>query len=94
MFKCPWKDSDAAMILFKNVSAVNTALRLQHANEYKDQILSSVTHDLKTPLNCMIILINQLFRITDLSQIHDISKILLKTSHLLLSLIRDILDYS
>jgi K+-sensing histidine kinase KdpD len=27
---------------------------LEHLNQYKDTVLASVTHDLKTPLNSMI----------------------------------------
>ena len=42
----------------------------------------------------MIILINQLFHIQKIEQVSELSSILLKTSQLLLSLIRDILDYS
>ena len=28
--------------------------RLKKVDEYKDSLLASVTHDLKTPLNCML----------------------------------------
>ena len=28
--------------------------RLKKVDEYKDNLLASVTHDLKTPLNCML----------------------------------------
>ena len=28
--------------------------RLKKVDEYKDSLLATVTHDLKTPLNCML----------------------------------------
>lgn len=63
-------------------------------DKYKDELLATVTHDLKTPLNGMIQHLESTVSITDITLIRKYIDISLNNAHLLLFLVKDILDYS
>ncbi len=55
-----WFDSKSVLII---VNDINTAIQnesLKLLNQQKDKILSSVTHDLRTPLNGMIAILGKI----------------------------------
>ncbi|EAR83219.2 ATPase, histidine kinase-, DNA gyrase B (macronuclear) [Tetrahymena thermophila SB210] len=61
---------------------------------YKNKILSSITHELKTPLNCSIQMLDMLLQNDDISDVLKQIFIIpaLNSNHLLLNIINDILD--
>ena len=42
------------MLIINDISEKKRVNDLQKANEYKDTVLATVTHDLKTPLNSIV----------------------------------------
>jgi len=42
------------MVIMDNISNQIYFNRLKEVDKYKDNLLASVTHDLKTPINCVI----------------------------------------
>ncbi len=44
---------------------------MQKINEYKDVILATITHDLRTPLNSILVMINLANKSNDLEEIKD-----------------------
>ena len=86
---------DGFYILTINRRLRETALLAEQANEAKTQFLSSMSHDIRTPLNAvlgMTELARQ--RVTDAAYVQDcLSKISISGSHLL-TLINDILEIS
>ena len=68
--------------------------RLQEINEYKDLLLSTVSHDMKTPLNCMIQIIENNENETEVSHLRQNNTVFLENCQILLNKIHDIIDYS
>lgn len=82
------------MTIVNNVSSKVLAERMIEANQYKDKVLSSVTHDLKTPLNCIYLMTHHIAQIEDIREIHKLTDVIKTNCNMLLLLIHDILDYS
>lgn len=87
-----WRSQKGILIILNDVSS--KIQFLNEVNQYKDLLLASVSHDLRTPLNCIMGFLELLGE-----QIHE--KKLVKyiqtaqnSSKMLLSLINDILDSS
>ncbi|MEA1955006.1 MAG: ATP-binding protein [Campylobacterota bacterium] len=71
--------------------------RLEEANKYKDEFLSNVTHELKTPLNSIILLSKMLWQNKTANLSNDEIKkaeIIHNSGNELLRLIEDLLDVS
>ncbi|KAL4466118.1 hypothetical protein ABPG74_004355 [Tetrahymena malaccensis] len=51
---CIWSKKPCILVLFLNESLQKKNNHLQQLNQYKDRLLATVSHDLKTPLNCII----------------------------------------
>ncbi|KAL4465049.1 hypothetical protein ABPG72_012232 [Tetrahymena utriculariae] len=51
---CIWSKKPCILLLFLNESLQKKNNHLQQLNQYKDRLLATVSHDLKTPLNCII----------------------------------------
>jgi hypothetical protein len=51
---CDWDGNESLMILMKDISRKIQIENLTKINKYKDNLLATVTHDIKTPLNSMI----------------------------------------
>ncbi|KAL4498413.1 hypothetical protein ABPG72_013219 [Tetrahymena utriculariae] len=92
---CYWDNQDAVMVIMDDISEKIINERLKETDEYKDQMLATVTHDLKTPLNGIIIMIKTLIESSQHSEEEmKVMKMVLQNANLLLSMIQDILDYS
>ncbi|KAL4448710.1 hypothetical protein ABPG74_012799 [Tetrahymena malaccensis] len=90
LVKCQWEENDAVMVIMNDISEKVMNLRLKEGDKYKDEMLATVTHNLKTPLNSMILLINKLLK---KEKKNKELKIISQSSNMLLSMIMDILDY-
>ncbi len=61
---------------------------------YKDAMLATVAHDLRTPLNSISIMINLAHKSNNIEEIREKQEVILKNCKMLQFLINDILDYS
>jgi signal transduction histidine kinase len=82
------------LLVINDKSALKRINILKETANYKDNLLATVSHDLRTPLNGIIGMIS-----VAMQKIHDatVRKILslsVRSSHLLLYMINDILDLS
>ena len=66
---------------------------LKEVNEYKDTILASVSHDLRTPLTCIKFMIGEAKKLNENKEVLKYLDWSIGVSDLLMSLINDILDY-
>ncbi len=66
----------------------------QAANQAKNQFLSNVSHEIRTPINAVIGLDEMILRDTQEETTAEYAVEIREAGHLLLSLINDILDYS
>ncbi|KAL4512610.1 hypothetical protein ABPG72_020447 [Tetrahymena utriculariae] len=89
-----WIDEPAIMIVMTDISQQVRARRLQDLDSYKNELLATVTHDLKTPLNGMLSILEVAQELADINQIKNLIQIVHKNGILLNFLIMDILDYS
>ncbi|KAL4503217.1 hypothetical protein ABPG72_000823 [Tetrahymena utriculariae] len=95
--KIVWKNSRQILVLLNNISEKINAEKLQELDQYKDKLLASVCHDIKTPV-CQLIQFLNFALEKGVNKIPEDSRnfieISLKTTGLLMYLISDILDYS
>ena len=91
-----WESTPYFLIKIEKNSLEEEIHQLKELNQYKDQILSSVSHDLRTPINGMNFAIQKIEEISsqDNKQISHYIQWCKTNSTLLLNLINDILDYS
>ncbi|EAR86828.2 ATPase, histidine kinase-, DNA gyrase B (macronuclear) [Tetrahymena thermophila SB210] len=90
---CFWNQQPSLLVLLVNVSQEKRNQQLQQMNTYKDRLLATVSHDLKTPLNCIISLTGQIKEMNIVSIAQNVD-IIYNNSLMLLFMIKDILDYS
>ena len=89
--KLQWRNEKILLIILNDISSKIQFLK--ELNEYKDLLLASVSHDLRTPLNCImgiLEILNEEINDCKLLQFVDTAQ---SSSKMLLSLINDILDY-
>ncbi|EGR27690.1 response regulator receiver domain protein, partial [Ichthyophthirius multifiliis] len=55
--KCKWENEEAVMVLISDISQKVYIERINQIQEYKNQMLSSITHNLKTPLNGIMVML-------------------------------------
>ena len=54
-----WENTPSCLLVLTDITQrLKYEEELQTLDSYKDQLLTNVTHDLKTPLNCMIQMID------------------------------------
>ena len=90
-----WQNDDYVIFRMESLSLEDEVFKLKELNQYKDQILSSVSHDLRTPLNGINFVLEKIQELSrDDKEIIQFTNMARTNSALLLSLINDILDYS
>jgi len=68
--------------------------RAEHATQVKSEFLATMSHEIRTPMNGVVGMIDLLFT-TELNDIQkDFAQTAMHSSHLLINIINDILDYS
>ncbi|KAL4427061.1 hypothetical protein ABPG74_021168 [Tetrahymena malaccensis] len=82
------------LIQVEDVTKLKQFVEDENLDIYKNKILSSITHELKTPLNCSIQMLDMLLQNDDISDVMKQIFIIpaLNSNHLLLNIINDILD--
>ncbi|KAL4436251.1 hypothetical protein ABPG74_015842 [Tetrahymena malaccensis] len=89
-----FEDQNASlMIYFNDISFQVMNQRLQSAQKYKDLMLASISHDLRTPLNFIKLMIEKCEEEESLKMIKVILPMIKSNCELLMSLINDILDH-
>ncbi|KAL4474161.1 hypothetical protein ABPG72_002886 [Tetrahymena utriculariae] len=97
---CQWDHQDSIMVVMNDVSPQVIFQRQQEVNEYKEKIISSFTHNLKTPLNGIFTFLQTALQKAEHYQVNDPEdlKSMIKLSYLLgkqqMLMINDIIDYS
>ncbi|CAD8170616.1 unnamed protein product [Paramecium pentaurelia] len=101
---CLWDGKQCIMLILND--ATDRELRLQHLKEldnYKDNLLAAVSHDLKTPLHVQTLLTNvikntlenkeQIYK-TEIQEIINHLEDMLANQQILSTMINDLIDYS
>ncbi|CAD8042982.1 unnamed protein product [Paramecium primaurelia] len=92
-----WEQQPATMLIFQTQEQRQDQIQikeLQQRDQYKDELLASVSHDFKTPINGIVAIVQFLEQIViDQNELNYL-KILKKWAQLLLFMISDILDFS
>lgn len=57
MVRCMWGDEEGVLLILNDVSLKIVNEKLREIERFKDKMLSTVTHDLKTPLNSIIMIL-------------------------------------
>ncbi len=89
-----WETNKCLIIIFNNITSTKKMIELQNLDKYKDYMLATVSHDLRTPLNGVTGMISSvLTNISDNENKKNL-EIALRSANLLKFLINDILDFS
>ena len=92
--KIRWKNNSAFLLILTDISPLKIIQKLKEIDSYKDLLLATVSHDLRTPLNCLMGMLDLIYeRIFD-KKTKKYIKMALRSANLLLFMINDILDYS
>jgi signal transduction histidine kinase len=82
--ECSWEDDSAIMIMLNDVTLKkkyeNELMRLSN---YKDELLATVSHDLKTPLNGILTILEANKSEDNIQSMREKNEIAIKNSHLL-----------
>jgi signal transduction histidine kinase len=90
--QCYWEGQESVMVMLLEKSSEVINKHLTNTNYLKDQLLANVAHDLKSPLDCMIQLLENSKYDDQIQNIKNNDNFILKNCYLLLSLTQDILD--
>ncbi|CAD8112699.1 unnamed protein product [Paramecium primaurelia] len=100
---CIWENKHSILVIMNDISEKIKLKHLKEMDQYKDRLLATVSHDLKTPLNGMMIDIDIMNHIlqqktaitpTNIEQLCIHLDEFHQSGQLLLSMINDLLDYS
>jgi len=92
--KIHWNDKICLLILLSDMTKSKKLIELKNIDKHRNQLLATISHDLRTPLNGVIGMINaSLNEISD-EKVKEFLKVALKSASLLDYLIKDILDFS
>ncbi|CAK84106.1 unnamed protein product (macronuclear) [Paramecium tetraurelia] len=100
---CIWENKHSILVIMNDISEKIRLKHLKELDQYKDRLLATVSHDLKTPLNGMMIdisimqnILQQKSSIThgNIEQLCGHLDEFNQSGQLLLSMINDLLDYS
>lgn len=68
MVRCLWGSEEGVLLIFNDVSLKIINEKLREIERFKDKMLSTVTHDLKTPLNSIIMILENSFELGGLNK--------------------------
>ena len=92
--KIKWNDKDCLLVLLSDITKSKKIIELKNLDRHKNELLASISHDLRTPLNGVIGMINATMSEVSDDRLKDFLKIALRSANLLDFLIKDILDFS
>jgi signal transduction histidine kinase len=81
-------------MVFADISSVMQLTTIKLLNEYKDHLLATVSHNLRTPLNGVIANLEIAYQNETCKDNKNVIKYAKVASFLLLNAINDLLDYS
>ena len=53
-----FNQEDATIFIISDISEREKLVSLEEANNFKDNLISSISHELRTPVNCVMNFIN------------------------------------
>lgn len=92
--KIRWKNHSAFLMILTDISPLKLIQKLKEIDSYKDMLLATVSHDLRTPLNCLMGMLELIYERIIEKKTRKYIKMASRSAHLLLFMINDILDYS
>lgn len=54
LVECRWDGEESVMVIMNNVNERLMRERLIEIEQYKDTVIDTISHNLKTPLNCIL----------------------------------------
>jgi signal transduction histidine kinase len=96
IFEDLFEQKEVLIMIFRDVSQSEQILELIEFDQKKNQIMASVSHDLRTPINSIIGILNLVLEMLDSSQvkIRKYVNLSIDTASSLLFLVNDLLDTS
>jgi len=91
-FAIKWDGEDALAVLFNDISIQETLLSLKIANDNKEKAISTVSHELRNPVNGLLGMIQIMETQTKNTTLLKSISILKTNVHLLLNILNSILD--
>lgn len=88
-----WKEEKAILVLLNETTSFYDMKKFKEINEYKDNLLASVSHDLRSPLNAIMGMLELALEQIKEKATRKFLLIAQKSSKVLLYLVNDILDY-
>ena len=92
--KIYWENEVCLLILFNDCSNLRKMIELQNLDEYKNRLLATVSHDLRTPLNGLLGIFEVVIPQISEPELQKNLTIGQRSANLLLYMINDILDFS
>ena len=92
--KIQWGDNICLLLVFHDETKAKKLAELIEIDKYKNKILATVSHDLRTPLNGVIGMITTVFSSIDDKECRKNLTVAIRSANLLNFLINDILDFS
>jgi len=92
--KICWERQPCLLVLFNDNTSLRKVIELQNLDEYKNRLLATVSHDLRTPLNGLLGILEV---VTPQISDPEVKKNLIigqRSANLLLYMINDFLDFS
>ena len=89
-----WNNEVCLLLVLSDITKSKKIIELKNLDKHKNQLLASISHDLRTPLNGVIGMINATLKELKETKVTDFLKIALNSANLLDFLIKDILDFS
>ncbi|KAL4497320.1 hypothetical protein ABPG72_011255 [Tetrahymena utriculariae] len=93
LVECIWENELCILILMTNISDKIKNYFYKEINHYKDDLINTVTHDLKTPLNGIISILESAISLTSFDEMQKCIQIARKNGVLLTAIINDIQDF-
>ncbi|KAL4503260.1 hypothetical protein ABPG72_000866 [Tetrahymena utriculariae] len=94
IIKCMWKKKSSFIVMMTDISKKEQMQRMREIDKFKDKVIDSITHNLKTPLNGILLSCQTLQMNLKQSENLEILEHIYQNSFILLNMINDILDYS